>query len=55
MCILQSRAFTSKIRHHQMGLLQNKAIPAFGGAEWNESSSPFYYKFKVLKLNDMYK
>ena len=36
-------------------MLQNKAIRAVGGAEWNESSSPLYYKFKVLKFLDIYK
>ena len=36
-------------------MLQNKAIRAVGGAEWNESSSPLYYKFKVLKFHDIYK
>ena len=35
--------------------LQNKAIRAVGGAEWNESSSSLYYRFKVLKLHDLYK
>ena len=30
-------------------------IRAVGGAEWNESSSPLYYKFKVLKFRDIYK
>ena len=34
--------------------LQNKAIRAVGGAEWNESSSPLYYKFKVVKFHDIY-
>ena len=32
-------------------LLQNKGIRAVGGAEWNESSSPLHYKFKVLQLH----
>ena len=36
-------------------LLQNKAIRAVGGTKLNESFSPLYYKFKVLKLQDMYK
>ena len=35
--------------------LQNKAIRVVGGAGWNESSSPLYYKFKVLKFHDIYK
>ena len=30
-------------------------VRAVGGAEWNESSSPLYYKFKVLKFHDIYK
>ena len=35
--------------------LQNKAIWAVGGAEWNESSYLLCFKFKVLKLHDTYK
>ena len=35
--------------------LQNKTIRVVGRAEWNESSSPLHYKFKVLKLHDMFK
>ena len=35
--------------------LQNKAIWAVGGLEWNESFSLIYYQFKVFKLHDMYK
>ena len=35
--------------------LQNKAIRAVGDAEWNESSSSLYYKFKVLKFHDICK
>ena len=37
--------------------LQNKTIRAVvdgGGVDWNESSSPLCYKFKVLKLHNMY-
>ena len=65
MRILQPCAYASKLWHHHKGIniqiteklssLQNKAIRAVGGAEWNESSSPLYYKFKVLKFHVVYK
>ena len=37
----------------KLSSLQNKAIQAVGGAERNESSSPLYYKFKVLKFHNI--
>ena len=46
---------TYKSHLERLSSLQNKAIRAVGGAEWNESSSPLYYKFKVLKFYDIYK
>ena len=39
----------------KLASLQNKAMRAVGVAEWNESSSPLYFKFKVLKLYNMHK
>ena len=66
MCILQPCAYISKLgiiiwrstyKSHleKLSSLQNKVIRAVGGAEWNESSSPLYYKFKVLKFHDIFK
>ena len=46
---------TCKSHFEKLSSLQNKAIRAVGGAKWNESSSPLYYKFKVLKFHDIYK
>ena len=46
---------TYKSHLEKLTSLQNKAIRAVGGAGWNESSSPLYYKFKVLKFHDIYK
>ena len=46
---------TYKSHLEKLTLLQNNAIWAVGGAGWNESSSPLYYKFKVLKFHDIYK
>ena len=46
---------TYKSHLGKLSSLQNKAIGAVGSAEWNESSSPLYYKFKVLKFYDIYK
>ena len=46
---------TNKSYLGKLTSLQNKAIWAVGGAEWNESSSSLYYKFKVLKLHHVYK
>ena len=46
---------TYKLYLGKLTSLQNKAIGVLGGAEWNESSFPLYYKFKVLKLHDMYR
>jgi len=28
-------------------------LRAVGGATWQQSSSPIYYKFGILKINDM--
>ena len=36
-------------------VLQNKALKIIGGAKWNERASPYYLKFKILKLPDMFK
>ena len=36
---------TCKSLLEKLSSLQNKAIRAVGGAEWNESSSPLHYKF----------
>ena len=46
---------TYKSHLEKLSSLQNKAIRAVGGAEWNESSSSLYYKFKVLNFYDIYK
>ena len=46
---------TYKSHLEKLSSLQNKAIRVVGGAEWNESSSPLYYTFKVLKFHDIYK
>ena len=49
------RGSTYKSHLEKLSSLQNKAIRAVGGAECNESSSPLYYKFKVLKFHVVYK
>ena len=36
-------------------VLQNKALKIIGGVDWNERASPYYLKFKILKLPDMFK
>ena len=46
---------TYKSHLEKLSSLQNKAIRAVGGAEWNESSSPLFYKFKALKFYDVCK
>ena len=46
---------TYKSRLEKLSSLQNKAIRAVDGEEWNESSFPLNYKFKVLKFHDIYK
>ena len=46
---------TYKLYLEKLTSLQNKAIWAVSGSLWNKSSSSLYYKFKVLKLHDMYK
>ena len=45
---------TYKSRLGKLTSRQKKAIRAVGGAKWDESSSSLHYKFKVLKLHDMY-
>jgi len=45
---------TYKTNLSKLTVLQNKALRAVGGATWQQSSSPIYYKFGILKINDMY-
>ena len=53
--IIWGSRYKYKSHLEKLSSLHNKAIRAVGGAEWNESSSPLYYKFKVLKFHDIYK
>ena len=48
------QGLTYKTYVGKLTAFQNKTILAVGVAERNESFSPLYYKFKVLKLHDMY-
>ena len=54
-CGIIIRGSTYKSHLEKLRSLQNKAIRAAGGAEWNESSFPLYNEFKVLKFHDIYK
>ena len=35
--------------------LQNKAVKCIGVAKYYHSASPYYNRFKILKLTDLYK
>ena len=35
--------------------LQNKAVKYIGAAKFCHSASPYYNRFKILKLTDLYK
>jgi len=45
---------TYKTYLSKLTVLQNKALRAVDGATWQQSSSPIYFKFGILKINDMY-
>jgi len=44
---------TYKTYLSKLTVLQNTALLAVGGATWQQSSSPIYYKFGILKINDI--
>jgi len=45
---------TYKSYLNKLCTLQNKAIKIIGGGTWRESAIPYYSKFKILKLQDLY-
>jgi len=39
--------------YHKFTILQNKAVKIIGGEKWNDRSTPFYAKLKILKFDDL--